>query len=143
MKYVALGSITVHKLVTPETDAFKDPATNDAPSISVMLDAGDSLDESEVPYYVKDRYEAGLIPLLTKVSNVKASNLAKQAKEAQTLIDQTVPDSVADYEEGEGAVSSGPGKIGDIPASGITEIEGETLIVSAGNNLPGEVTGGI
>src|SRR6266704_1578055 len=89
-RYVALGDITVHKLLTPETKEYIDPSTNNAPCVSVILTTGESLDESEIPYYVKNSYDAGGIPLLSKVSEAQAEKMAKKAEEERVRAEQTL-----------------------------------------------------
>src|SRR6266702_2987613 len=87
-RYVALGDVTVHKLMTPETEAYKENSTNNYPTVSVILASGDSLAEEEVPYYVREKYDAGAIPLLSKVSEPQANRMAKEAEEGRVKTEQ-------------------------------------------------------
>jgi hypothetical protein len=81
MPYLAKGDITVHRLLSPEVEG--QPVATE----SVILTYGESLEDDQVPGYVKEAVKNGEAPFLEKVTESAAKkaadDVAKEIAEAE------------------------------------------------------------
>ena len=98
MPLVAKGDVNVHRILSEEKNAKGEPVYHIE---SVILTAGESIDEKTVPHYVLDDVKAGKVPLLELHTATEAKKITKQAEAAKAQA-ATEPAGVTQNDMGEG-----------------------------------------